>query len=70
MRMLEPIFIPIENTLEARGKRKYAQVLRKAQRYSRDIGPAVLDAITELIEHEVCLQEILQREAFLIEKCE
>ena len=70
MRILEPVFIPVENTLEAKGKWEYAQKLRKAQRYCRGIKPALFDAIMQRIQHYISLQEILQRETFLIEECE
>ena len=70
MFIIEPILIPIENTLEGSGKWKHAQRLRKVQRYCRGIGPTVVDDITPKIEAQICLQEISQREVFLKEECQ
>lgn len=68
--LLEPFFKRIELKLEAKGKWMEAQKLRKLQTRALGESRVNLEHLVSVVETEIRIQEIVQRETFLKEECQ
>ena len=67
---LQPVFKYTENKLEEAGELEKAQKLRNKQQGWLGATASLRKRARSLIENDIDLREIVQREAFLIEECQ